>query len=71
MKFTKSLSGKPYTAFKLVDSDKNTINFYTKEHLDIEKGNKLRIYGKFKKEKKYLLIKFKNVMKANSVEKIR
>ena len=68
VKFTKSLSGNPYTAFKLVDNENNDINVYTKGHLDIEKGYVLRIYGKFSKEKEYLFIKFKNVLRAMSVE---
>ena len=68
VKFTKSFTGKPYTAFKLLDQENNNINVYTKGHLDIEKGDKLRIYGKFSKEKEYLLIRFKNVLRAMSVE---
>ena len=68
VKFTKSLSGNPYTAFKLLDQENNDIYVYTKGHLDIEKGDMLRIYGKFSKEKEYLLIRFKNVLRAMSVE---
>ena len=68
VKFTKSFTGKPYTAFKLLDQENNNIYVYTKGHLDIEKGDKLRIYGKFSKEKEYLLIRFKNVLRAISVE---
>jgi hypothetical protein len=68
LKFTKSLTGKPYTLFELVDPAKNMINVYAEGHLDIEKGEKLRIHGKFSTEKNYFLFKFKNVVKAKSFE---
>jgi hypothetical protein len=67
-RFTKSFTGKPYTIFELVDPAKNMINVYAEGHLDIEKGEKLRIHGKFSTEKNYLLFKFKNVVKAKSFE---
>lgn len=68
LKFTKSFTGKPYTLFELVDPAKNMINVYAEGHLDIEKGKKLRILGKFSTEKNYLLFKFKNVVKAKTFE---
>jgi len=68
LRFTKSLTGKPYTLFELVDPGKNMINVYAEGHLDIERGEKLRIHGKFSTEKNYLLFKFKNVVKAKSFE---
>ena len=68
LKFTKSFTGKPYTIFELVDPAKNIINVYAEGHLDIEKGKKLRIHGKFSTEKNYFLFKFKNVVKAKSFE---
>jgi hypothetical protein len=68
LKFTKSLTGKPYTLFELVDPAKNLINVYAEGHLDIEKGEKLRIHGKFSTEKSYILFRFKNVVKAKSFE---
>lgn len=68
LKFTKSITGKPYTLFELVDPAKNMINVYAEGHLDIEKGKKLRIHGKFSTKKNYFLFKFKNVVKAKSFE---
>ena len=68
LKFTESFTGKPYTIFELVDPAKNIINVYAEGHLDIEKGKKLRIHGKFSTEKNYFLFKFKNVVKAKSFE---
>ncbi|MDX1472215.1 MAG: hypothetical protein R3213_12020 [Flavobacteriaceae bacterium] len=68
LKFTKSFTGKPYTLFELVDPLKNMINVYAEGHLEIEKGEKLRIHGKFSTEKNYFLFKFKNVVKAKTFE---
>lgn len=68
LKFTRSITGKPYTLFELADTSKNIINVYAEGHLDIEKGKKLRIHGKFSTEKNYFLFKFKNVVKAKTFE---
>jgi len=68
LKFTKSFTGKPYTLFELADPAKNMINVYAEGHLDIEKGKKLRIHGKFSTKKNYFLFKFKNVVKAKTFE---
>ncbi len=68
LKFTKSVTGKPYTLFELVDPLKNMVNVYAEGHLKIEKGEKLRIHGKFSTEKNYFLFKFKNVVKAKTFE---
>jgi len=68
LKFTKSITGKPYTIFELADTSKNIINVYAEGHLDIERGKKLRIHGKFSTEKNYFLFKFKNVVKAKTFE---
>ncbi|HEX3034170.1 MAG TPA: hypothetical protein VHT73_03430 [Thermodesulfobacteriota bacterium] len=67
---TKSFSGDPYTLFRLEDNEDNEVGVYTKGHLNISKGAKVRVMGKFSKEKKYVIYKFKNVIKAKEVEKI-
>lgn len=63
-------SGNPYTLFRLLDNEDNKVGVYTKGRLEISEGNKLRVTGKFKKEKQALIFKFKNVIKAKEVEKI-
>ena len=66
-----SSSGNPYTLFKLNDGDRNEIGVYYKGNLPISKGNKVRVIGKFSKEKRAtFFLKFKNIIKANQVEKI-
>lgn len=69
--YTTSKSGNPYTLFKLYDSDHNEVGVYYKGHLQISRGNKVRVMGKFSKEKRAtFFLKFKNIIKANQVEKI-
>ncbi len=69
--YTKSSRGEPFTIFKLKDSDDNEVNvYYEDEHLPISKGDKVKIMGRFRKEKNYFLYKIKNVIKARTVELI-
>jgi cytochrome c-type biogenesis protein CcmE len=64
-------SSSPYTLFKLHDGDHNEVGVYYKGHLPISKGNRVRVIGKFSKEKRVaFFLKFKNIIKANQVEKI-
>jgi len=44
------------------------LSVYSKGKLPVEKGDRLRIMGKFKKEKRYFIFKFKNILKAKRVE---
>ena len=67
---TKSGSGDPYTLFRLHDDEDNKVGVYSKGNLQISRGTKLRVRGKFKKEKQALIFKFKNVIKAKEVEEI-
>ncbi|HEX3034589.1 MAG TPA: hypothetical protein VHT73_05560 [Thermodesulfobacteriota bacterium] len=73
VRHTKSFSGDSYTLFRLEDledNEDNEVGVYTKGHLKISRGAKVRVMGKFSKEKKYVIYKFKNVIKAKEVEKI-
>jgi hypothetical protein len=69
IKYTTSSSGDPYTLFKLHDGDESTVGVYTKGRVQISEGSKVRVMGKFNKEKRYAIFKFKNVIKAKDVEK--
>ncbi len=69
IKYTTSTSGNPYTLFKLHDDEENSIGVYTKGRIPISKGVKVKVMGKFNKEKRYAIFKFKNVIKAKEVEK--
>jgi hypothetical protein len=69
IKYTTSSSGKPYTLFKLHDDEENSVGVYTKGRVPISKGARVKVMGKFKKEKSYAIFKFKNVIKAKEVEK--
>jgi len=68
-KYTRSSKGEPFTLFKLADSDNNEVRvYYEDEHLAISEGDKLKIMGRYRKHKRYLLFKIKNVIKASTVE---
>ena len=69
IKYTTSSSGNPYTLFNLLDDEENSVGVYSKGRIPIFKGTKVRVIGKFKKEKRYAIFKFKNVIKAKEVEK--
>ena len=71
VKYTKSSKDEPFTIFRLKDGDDNIVNvYYEDKHLPISKGDKVKIMGRFKKQKSYFLYKIKNVIKARTVELI-
>lgn len=71
VEYTKSHKGEPFTIFKLKDPENNEVNvYYEDEHLPISKGDRVKIMGRFRKEKNYFLYKIKNVIKARTVELI-
>lgn len=71
VKYTKSSKGEPFTLFRMNDGSDNEVRvYYEDEHLSLSKGDKVKIQGRYKKEKRYLLYKIKNVIKAGTVEKL-
>jgi cytochrome c-type biogenesis protein CcmE len=70
IKRTASSSGNPYTLFKINDDEHNSVGVYFKGYLPITEGDKVKVMGEFKKEKRYAIFKFKNVIKAKQVEEI-
>jgi len=71
VKYTRSSKDEPFTIFRLKDGDDNIVNvYYEDKHLPISKGDKVKIMGRFKKQKSYFLYKIKNVIKARTVELI-
>ncbi len=71
VEYTTSSKGEPFTLFKMKDAKNNEVRvYYEDEHLQLSKGDKVKIKGRYKKEKKYLLYKIKNVIKARTVEEI-
>jgi len=71
VEYTKSSKGEPFTLFRLNDGTDNEVRvYYEDEHLSLSKGDKVKIQGRYKKQKKYLLYKIKNVIKARTVEKL-
>lgn len=57
-----------YTAFRIQDSDENTVGVYMKGDIEgIERGTIVRVFGKFSEQKSYLFLSFNNVIKADKV----
>jgi DNA polymerase III alpha subunit len=70
VEYTKSSKGEPFTFFRMNDGNDNEVRvYYEDEHLSLSKGEKVKIKGRYKKEKRYLFYKIKNVIKARTVEK--
>ncbi len=71
VEYTKSSKGEPFTLFRMNDGTDNEVRvYYEDEHLALSTGDKVKIQGRYKKQKKYLLYKLKNVIKARTVEKL-
>jgi len=71
VEYTKSSKGEPFTLFRMNDGSDNEVRvYYEDEHLPLSKGDKVKIEGRYKKQKKYLLYKIKNVIKARTVVKM-
>ena len=67
--YRKSTKGEPFTIFKLKDSENNEVGVYFEdERLPLSKGDRVKIMGRFWKEKSYFLYKIKNVIKARTVD---
>ena len=71
VEYTKSGKGEPFTHIRMDDGTDNEVRvYYEDEHLALSTGDKVKIQGRYKKQKKYLLYKIKNVIKARTVEKL-
>ena len=67
--YRNSTKGEPFTIFKLKDSENNEVGVYFEdERLPLSKGDRVKIMGRFWKEKSYFLYKIKNVIKARTVD---
>lgn len=71
VEYTESSKGEPFTLFRLNDGTENEVRvYYEDEHLPLSKGDKVKIRGRYKKQRKYFLYRIKNVIKARTVQKI-
>ena len=67
--YRNSSKGELFTVFRLKDSENNEVGVYVEdERLPLSKGDRVKIMGKFWKEKSYFLYKIKNVIKARTVD---
>jgi len=68
IEYKKIFTGRKFTLFKLADSNDNEIKVYARGYIkDIDKGTKVRINGRYSKEKSFLFKTYPNVMKARKV----
>jgi len=71
VEYKKSSKGEPFTFFRMNDGSDNEVRvYYEDEHLLLSKGDKVKIQGRYNKQKKYLFYNIKNVIKARTVEKL-
>ena len=68
LKYKKLFNGKKFTLFKIKGDDNKTVKVYARGYVEgLEVGSKIRIYGRYSKEKKFVFKKYKNVMKARKI----
>lgn len=66
--YKKIITGRKFTIFKLSDGTENEINVYARGHIkEIDRGTRIRIEGRYSKEKSFLFTTYHNVMKARKV----
>ena len=68
--FKETGNGRKFTLFRFFEDDpEKRINVYARGYVEgIENGNRLRIWGRYSKHKKYFLFKRKNIMKAKKMQ---
>jgi len=69
IEYKKLITGKKFTLFKLEDTQENKIKVYARGYIkELKNGSKIRIYGRYTKEKSFFFSKYKNVMKARKIQ---
>ena len=70
LKFKEMPNGRKFTLFRFFDNDpEKRINVYARGFVEgIENGSRIRIWGFYRKHKRYFLRKHKNTMKANKIQ---
>ena len=68
IEYKKLITGKRFTLFKLEDKQGNKFKVYARGYIkELKNGSKIRIYGRYSKEKSFFFSKYKNVMKARKI----
>ncbi len=70
LKFKEMANGRKFTLFRFFEDDpEKRINVYARGFVEgIENGSKIRIWGFYRKHKRYFLKKQKHTMKANKIQ---
>ena len=70
LKFKEMANGRKFTLFQFFeDNPEKKINVYARGFVEgIENGSKIKIWGFYRKHKRYFLKKYKHTMKANKIQ---
>ena len=70
IKFKETGNGRKFTLFRFFDNDpERAINVYARGFVEgINSGSRIRIWGRYSKQKRYFLFKRKNIMKAKKIQ---
>ncbi len=68
--YKKMGNGKKFTMFHFFDGEpEKVINVYARGFVKgLKNGNRIRVLGRYSKDKKYFILKRKNVMKARKIQ---
>ncbi len=68
--YKKTGNGKKFTVFRFFDGEpEKWINVYARGFVrGLKNGSRIRIWGRYSKDKKYFILKRKNIMKAKKIQ---
>lgn len=70
LRLKRTVNGRKFTLFQFFEDDpERRINVYARGFVEgIENGSRVRIWGRYSKQKRYFLSKRKNIMKAKKIQ---
>ena len=72
IEYKQIFGGKKFTLFELTDGNNNKINVYARGYIEkLSNGSKIRLHGRYSKNKRFMFKKFNNVMKARKVQVLK
>ena len=72
IEYKRIFGGKKFTLFELTDDNNNKINVYARGYMEqLSNGSKIRLHGRYSKNKRFMFKKFNNVMKARKVQVLK
>ena len=70
LRFKRMANGRKFTLFRFFEHDpEKRIDVYARGFVEgIENGSRIRVWGRYSKDKRYFLSKRKNIMKAKKIQ---